>query len=1387
LLNITPSGSDTIIKNKLKNSNSIESTHYVVGQWNHNGIATIEDFGNYDQVLVDSNYTKGLNYSSGNHKVYYDSVDNAGVITEEEFDNTKLNKYYNLESCFDNFRPTAGVVRPMALGSNIPMFYLLNVNDLDKSTTSINKPYLGSYNQDFTYWTSARFGSTTEGVLGTSKTTALNAKYDIRVGSTGKGKIAPFVKYTNGVWTNTIRVVHQTHLGVPLQYKIQFLNATNVWTTAFDVLPDTVGIPTKNSNGVLEIYFDTDADNTWKILTSEFTPKPVTDLSITSDQAVKIYGLRLVVESMSAPDMPFELIELSPKLTVNLTDYVSNISFKTSVPDNPVGLPVGGITIGTGEITLSNENNMFLNTNTSTMLYDSMHKNTKIKVYQTLNDGTSSFNVPLKEMYAESWKEDSNFEVSGELYDFMKFLQSKSSNDIFISNPNVPVTLAIQSMLHNIGHTNFRILTNSNSVDSIQYFFSSREKTIAEVLSDIASATQSAIFIDANGNLTFASREYLMNPEAPESWWITTEDIDVVAGVASKPSFNSNPYSGSYAVTDVDYLANVSSLQKVLSDVVNDGDVAYKPRSWKSYQALPTDTFSNAAKKDIGVNPFAFQSKPSFQKVWSPGNRSSDGEGSTNSENILAGSCLMDTLKSGRLTDKTITVPKSEIASNPYSTLNDLLTAKVLSTATIDDKTKYITLSSLDMYTFPYSGYLRIDNEYVEFKGIEYIKVPVSKKGYSVNKYSRTTNVITLNTVEIHSFNINDSIVITGTEDINGVYSITATPDNFTIKFNKTGSNIAEKYSPYNSMVMSNISPIKYMVFSDVDKINNQESSKVGDVALTTGRIALKLEFEQTSSTSTDITYKVVSDGRGKFGTTTKEHIGMNSSLALTAEWKNASVHIYDSSMKFNEPSNSNNNGFSVQRSNESQVLDNIGSITTGAVVITGTKMNSGGDISEWYESVIDGDLTGLEAEMVKSMKLTKKEDAIIQGCYKKLDHVYTSYSARLAILQSQSRSSDLENLSNVPVAGIGIHVNTTTGEGYYLEFGASGGRTLINNNLRFYKVYSSAGMLKVKVLFVGTIENVNQNVITPFGDLSTSGADTGWTNLKVNVTLDNVFQIAAQNYIVGNVRDSSPLPKTNNIMMFVRGDGIAIFDKISAMSDPNNTLVDLPSYGKFNVYNAGNEDYTAVENSASRYYESFGKDVNELKLYDFKYNATPILRSVVADLSSVGAGYVIEELNTNSFGGKLKLRNKTGRTIILSDGTKNEVGIYGVIMKEDPGKRVTASGLLSDKSLKTMFLDSINQSKRKYGLKTFNIASDYIQTQAQASKLMQWILDKCSKPFNIVDVDIFPNPFLEIGDFVKIYTEKHSIPSSKFVITSIEYKVDSNGPDMSIELREVR
>ena len=1379
---------DTTIKNLLKNSYSINSQYQIIGQWNYNSIVEIEDFGNYDQISLSNLYQLNTNYSSANHKIFYDSVAEDETITEEEYDNTKINKYYNLESCFENFRPTAGVVRPMALGNNTPMFYLLNINDIDKNNISINKPYPGSFAQDYTYWTSARFGTTSEGFLGVSGSTpSFENKYNIVVNSVGKGKIAPFVKYTSPVYVNTIRLVYQTHLGVPSQFKIEYLNDSNTWINMFDVLPDTRSLE-KNTKGVFEIYYDYSNDE-WKLLNQEFTPMPVTDLSVGSQQAIKINGLRLVVEAMSEPNIPFEMIELSPRLTVDLTDYTIGASFKTEVPDNSVGLPVGGITIGSGTISLSNDTNYFLNSNVNSFLQNSMYKNVKIKLFQVLSSESNSFSIPLKEMYVESWKDNDNFIVEAELQDFMKILQGRKANDIFIANTNVPATFAIQTMLHNLGYTNFKVLSSTKNIDTVNYFFAQKEKTVAEVLDDIAKATQSGIFIDAEGNLTYASREYMMNPQAPESWWLTSENIKINSGVPNMVEDNTSPYSDTYSVLDIDYLANIVTLTSETSDVINDGEIAYKSRSFKTYEALPNELFSKAVKKDTGLNSFGFQSKPSIKQIWSPGDKSSQGEDSNNNDVVLVGSLLKDTLKSSRLIDTTVTILKSEVASNPFSRLEDLLTNKILTDNLIDNNIKFITLSNLDVYTFPYEGYLRIDNEYINFKGKEYSKISSNKIGYDINKYSRTSNVITLNTVELHEFNINDSITISNTTDINGIYTITATPDDYTVRFASPGSNISEKYAPDGAMIISNLVPEKYITYSEIDKINNEEFSSIGEVSLTTGRVGLKLQFEEVSSDATSITYKIVSDGRGRFGTNVFDHIGLASESPIPVGWDKTCFHMYNEEIIAPDSAGVlvSSGAHQINRSNSQYVLDGIGSITEGAILISGSKHNLELDVQDFFDSIIEADSTGFNALLIKSLNLVYPGDSLIQGIYRNLNHVYNSFSTRLAHVQTKARSSTEEPTSQTPVAGLGIHVNPNNGTGYFLEVGASGGKELIANNLRFYKTYLSSNKLKAEVLFVGTVENVNQSILTTFGDLSTEEGQDAWTNLKINVENNDTFEIVVQGYSITKVKDTNPLLKTNNVMLFVRGDGSTLFDNVAAVASPNNTFLSLPSYGKFDIYNQGLEDYPAIENSESRFYESFGKDVNELKLYDFKYSGRPILRSVVADLSQIGAGYSIEEFNSNSFGGRLKLRNKTGRTLVLSNGTKNQLGIYGVVMKEDKARMITASGLLQDQNVTNKIVNSISQSRRKHGIKTFNLSSDYIQTYSQASKLMEWVLSKCSQEYQVVKVSIFANPFIEIGDFIKIYSPKHNIPNNIFIVTSIDYEISENGPKMSLELKEVR
>ncbi len=67
---------------------------------------------------------------------------------------------------------------------------------------------------------------------------------------------------------------------------------------------------------------------------------------------------------MYAPNKPFDLIELSPRLKVDLTDYVLNYDINKNLMATDFGLPVGGLVASTGGINLSNHDGVFTELNT---------------------------------------------------------------------------------------------------------------------------------------------------------------------------------------------------------------------------------------------------------------------------------------------------------------------------------------------------------------------------------------------------------------------------------------------------------------------------------------------------------------------------------------------------------------------------------------------------------------------------------------------------------------------------------------------------------------------------------------------------------------------------------------------------------------------------------------------------------------------------------------------------------------------------------------------------------------------------------------------------------------------------------------------------------------
>jgi hypothetical protein len=84
-------------------------------------------------------------------------------------------------------------------------------------------------------------------------------------------------------------------------------------------------------------------------------------------------------------------------------------------------------------------------------------------------------------------------------------------------------------------------------------------------------------------------------------------------------------------------------------------------------------------------------------------------------------------------------------------------------------------------------------------------------------------------------------------------------------------------------------------------------------------------------------------------------------------------------------------------------------------------------------------------------------------------------------------------------------------------------------------------------------------------------------------------------------------------------------------------------------------------------------------------------------------------------------------------------------------------------------------------------LSGDFINNLDQAKSLATWITDNLSKERKTINLSIFPNPILELGDKVGLlYSDKLYNDSTKtYAISSISHTISNAGPTMNIEIRE--
>ncbi|NDB82329.1 MAG: hypothetical protein EB127_06255, partial [Alphaproteobacteria bacterium] len=328
-------------------------------------------------------------------------------------------------------------------------------------------------------------------------------------------------------------------------------------------------------------------------------------------------------------------------------------------------------------------------------------------------------------------------------------------------------------------------------------------------------------------------------------------------------------------------------------------------------------------------------------------------------------------------------------------------------------------------------------------------------------------------------------------------------------------------------------------------------------------------------------------------------------------------------------------------------------------------------------------------------------------------------------------------------------------------------------------------------------------------------------------------FYLYINNKLIKTVDDTDPLPVYNNSALFVRGSSRCMFENFYALSEnySQNTVFTVgenlssafgatevnasESFRKYAMSGIIKSTYLSGISSQqppkyNMYFEEFGTTMRECAYFDIKYDrAYPALYSKLSPTLNRLKGYVSSGFYADSYGAEFLIFNATDTLLNLDETTGNYLRIQGIAFTQDTTHELTvdeyfrkrsnllnqqldSSSVVYSPLVEQSKYDEIKLSRMVYGNNDFTLDTPYIQTQDDANELMNWIVDKIMKPKQLIGVNIFPNPAIQLGDIVTIdYKDSNNInlvasDNLRFVVYNIQYSRNTNGPEMILYLVEV-
>jgi hypothetical protein len=278
----------------------------------------------------------------------------------------------------------------------------------------------------------------------------------------------------------------------------------------------------------------------------------VTQVSKTNNSSLTgVTGVSTPTSNIALDLQRMQLIEISPRLEIDLTDFVENVEIEKSLDSAKTALPLSSVNTNDARISLSAIPSLNGSTlvpifssqsnQASTVLANILRKNIKFYINFNLIDYVTSGSTPTINsspyipggvFYSDTWEENDIANVSLQCFDVSRYLQSTPVPD-YVANLK-SVFEVITNILDLAGFTDYDYdsldkicKSKSNPLDLSYYYCNSKDTTVLDALSQIFIAYQIGAYIDEYGIMKFLSLKDILSSPAPV---MTISDSDIVEG-----------------------------------------------------------------------------------------------------------------------------------------------------------------------------------------------------------------------------------------------------------------------------------------------------------------------------------------------------------------------------------------------------------------------------------------------------------------------------------------------------------------------------------------------------------------------------------------------------------------------------------------------------------------------------------------------------------------------------------------------------------------------------------------------------------------------------------------------------------------------------------------